>query len=129
MWSYTSVSSSGEHRYWIMPKSKYNTGTTQPSEGLYFDYFTTSGSGTGKFGKRESSSSSGLSNNLSCSSSNWHTVKYVKEGTTLKMYFDDTLEYTGTISWIDNFTDYTLSMMRWSTSGTSKIKNVKFKPL
>ena len=129
MWS-QSPSNTYEHRYFLMPKNKWNSGTTQPTEALYFDYHTnSSGNGQGNFGKRESNSTIKLSDFFNATISTWHTVKYIKEGTTIKMYFDDVLVHIATISWIDNFTDYTLSMMRWNTKGTSKIKNVKFKPL
>ena len=129
MWS-QSPSNTSEHRYFLMPKNKWSSGTTQPTEALYFDYHTdSSGNGQGNFGKRESNSTIKLSDFFNATISTWHTVKYIKEGTTIKMYFDDVLEHIATISWIDNFTDYTLSMMRWRTGGTSKIKNVKFKPL
>ena len=129
MWS-QSPSDTSEHRYFLMPKNKWSSGTTQPTEALYFDYHTnSSGNGQGNFGKRESNSTIELSAFFNAIISTWHTVKYIKEGTTIKMYFDDVLIHTATISWIDNFTDYTLSMMRWKTTGTSKIKNVKFKPL
>ena len=116
----------GEHRYFILPLSQYNSGTTQPQNALYFDQV---GGNNGNFGKRENNSTVPLLNNFSCTGSTYHTIKYVKNGTSVKMYVDDELKVTASISWIDNYSDYSLSMMRWSSKGTSKIRNVKFKPL
>ena len=116
----------GEHRYFILPLSQYTSGTTQPQNALYFDQV---GGNKGNFGKRENNSTVSLLNNFSCTGSTYHTIKYVKNGTSVKMYVDDELKVTASISWIDNYSDYSLSMMRWSSKGTSKIRNVKFKPL
>ena len=116
----------GEHRYFILPLSQYNSGTTQPQNALYFDQM---GGNNGNFGKRENNSTVSLLKNFSCTGSTYHTIKYVKNGTSVKMYVDDELKVTASISWIDNYSDYSLSMMRWSSKGTSKIRNVKFKPL
>ena len=116
----------GEHRYFILPLSQYNSGTTQPQNALYFDQM---GGNNGNFGKRENNSTVSLLNGFSCTGSTYHIIKYVKNGTSVKMYVDDELKVTASISWIDNYSDYSLSMMRWSSKGTSKIRNVKFKPL
>lgn len=59
----------------------------------------------------------------------YHTIQFVKDNTDISVYIDDNLIGSFTLSWIDNYTDYCMSMMRWSASGTSKIKNVKFKQL
>ena len=125
IWS-NNENTSGEHRYFILPLSQYNSGTTQPQNALYFDQV---GGNNGNFGKRENNSTVPLLKNFSCTGSTYHTIKYVKNGTSVKMYIDDELKVTTSISWIDNYSDYSLSMMRWSSKGTSKIKNVKFKPL
>lgn len=117
---------SGEHRYFLLPLSQYNSGTTQPQNALYFDQV---GGNNGNFGKRENNSTVSLLKNFSCTGSTYHTIKYVKNGTSVKMYVDDELKVTETISWIDNYSDYSLSMMRWSSKGTSKIRNVKFKQI
>ena len=116
----------GEHRYFILPLSQYNSGTTQPQYGLYFDQV---GGNTANLGKRENNSTVSLLKNFNCTGSTYHTIKYVKNSTSVKMYVDDELKVTATISWIDNYSDYSLSMIRWSSKGTSKIRNVKFKPL
>lgn len=117
---------SGEHRYFLLPLSQYNSGTTQPQYALFFDQ---KGGDNGVIGKRENNSTVAFLNNFSCTGSTYHTIKYVKNGTSVKMYVDDELKVTETISWIDNYSDYSLSMMRWSSKGTSKIRNVKFKQI
>ena len=115
-----------EHRYFILPLSQYNSGTTQPQNALYFDQL---GENNGNLGKRENNSTVPLLKNFNCTGSTYHTIKYVKNGTSVKMYVDDELKVTATISWIDNYSDYSLSMMRWKSPGTSKIRNVKFKQI
>lgn len=125
IWS-DNTNTTGEHRYFILPLSQYNSGTTQPQNALYFDQV---GGNNGNLGKRENNSTVSLLKNFNCTSSTYHTIKYVKNGTSVKIYVDDELKITATLSWIDNYSDYSLSMMRWSSKGTSKIRNVKFKPL
>lgn len=119
-----SSSDTGEHRFFLLPKSQYNSGTTQPTNAIYVDAFKTKMN----IGKRESSTI-GLYTNLAYGSGSYRNFKIIKDGTDLTFYIDDNLIGTSTISWIGNYSDYCLSMMRWSTSGTSKMKNVKFKPL
>ena len=125
IWS-DNTNTTGEHRYFILPLSQYNSGTTQPQNALYFDQV---GGNNGNLGKRENNSTVPLLKNFNCTGSTYHTIKYVKNGTSVKMYVDDELKVTATISWIDNYSDYSLSMMRWSSKGTSKIRNVKFKQI
>ncbi len=125
IWSNNSNTSS-EHRYFLLPLSQYRSRATQPQYALFFDQL---GGNNGFFGKRENNSTVALSNNFNCTGSTYHTIKYVKNGTTVEIYVDDELKVTTTISWIDNYSDYSLSMMRWTATGTSKIRNVKFKPL
>ena len=114
----------GEHRFFLLPKSQYSSGTTQPTNAIYVDALKTKMN----IGKRESSTV-GLYTNLAYGSGSYRNFKIIKDGTDLTFYIDDNLIGTSTISWIGNHSDYCLSMMRWTTRGTSKIKNVKFKPL
>jgi len=114
----------GEHRFFLLPKSQYSSSTTQPTNAIYVDALKTKM----YIGKRESSTVA-LYTNLAYGSGSYRNFKIIKDGTDLTFYIDDNLIGTSTISWIGNHSDYCLSMMRWSTSGTSKIKNVKFKPL
>ena len=114
----------GEHRFFLLPKSQYSSGTTQPTNAIYVDALKTKMN----IGKRESSTV-GLYINLPYGSGSYRNFKIIKDGTDLTFYIDDNLIGTSTISWIGNHSNYCVSMMRWSTSGTSKIKNVKFKPL
>ena len=125
IWSNNSASS-GEHRFFLLPKSQYSSGTTQPQYGLYIDQLGTS---KGNIGKRQGNSSIGIFTGFTLATNTYHTVKLVKTGTSIQFYCDDDLKATESESWIDNYSDYTFSMMRWSTSGTSKLKNVLIKPL
>ena len=124
-WSDVSLND-GQHRFFLLPKTQYSSGTTQPSYAIWVDYI--GGSNLMQFGKRENSSTIALIN-FSISLSTYHTIKIVKTGTSIEMYADDVLKTTQTLSWIDNYSDYCFSMMRWSASGTSKLRNVKIKPL
>ena len=119
-----SSSDTGEHRFFLLPKSQYNSGTTQPTNAIYVDALKTKMN----IGKRESSTV-GLYTNLAYGSGSYRNFKIIKDGTDLTFYIDDNLIGTSIISWIGNHSDYCLSMMRWTTRGTSKMKNVKFKPL
>ena len=123
---YSNNSSSGEHRFFLLPKTQYSSGTTQPSYAVYMDLL---GSNKANLGKRDNGATSAFVSGFSCTGSTYHTVKIVKTGTSVEIYVDDTLKTTQTLSWIGNYNDYTISMMRWSASGTSKVKNVKFKPV
>lgn len=125
IWSDNSIAS--EHRFFVLPKSLYSSGTSQPSYALYFDV----ASSKANIGKRENGSTIGMpaSSLPSISLSTYHRVKFIKDGTTVEEYLDDTLLATQSMEWADNYSDYCLSMIRWNGSGTSKIKNVKFKKL
>ena len=125
-WSNNSANDSGEHRFFMLPKSQYSSGTTQPQYGLYFDLL---GQNNAKFGKRQSNSSVNVGSSFSATRSTYHSIKLVKNGTSIAFYFNDDLKATESESWIDNYSDYTFSMMRWGTSGTSRLRNVKIKPL
>ena len=120
----TNSTSGSEHRFFLLPKSQYSSGTTQPTEALFIDLLSGS---KAQIGKRESNSTSYFVQNIDATSSTYHTVKIVKTGTSIAFYLDNTLLTTQTVSWIDNYSDYCLSMMRWSASGTSSIRNVTIK--
>ena len=120
--------STGEHRFFIMPKTQYSSGTTQPQYAIYFDLLRNNQLGLGKR-ENNSSQSTGIDTQTGVTLQTYHTIKFVKDGTSISAYIDGSLKGTFTLSWIGNYSDYTVSMMRWSASGTSKIKNVKFKPL
>ena len=119
--------SSGEHRFFILPKTQYSSDTTQPSYAIYFDLLKNN---QVALGKRENNSSQSVGFQMATATlGTYHTIQFVKDNTDISVYIDDNLIGSFTLSWIDNYTDYCMSMMRWSASGTSKIKNVKFKPL
>ena len=118
--------SGGQHRFFLLPKSQYRSNIAQPQSAIYFDNETTNNVHT--FGKRENDSTIEFIRE-SDSLGSYHTIKYIVDGTTVQMYFDDALKTTQTLSWISNYSDYCLSMIRWSADGISKIKNVKIKPL
>lgn len=126
VWSNVSLTN-GQHRFFLLPKSQYMGRTTQPADALYVDYV--GGANRIDLGKRESGSTIGFDSPSNVTMSEYHTVKFVKTGTSVEIYVDGTLKTTQTVLWIDNYSDYCFIMMRWSASGTSKIKNVKFKPL
>ena len=117
--------SGGQHRFFLLPKSQYSDNIAQPQFAIYFDNETTNNVHT--FGKIENDSTIEFIRE-SDSLGSYHTIKYIVDGTTVQMYFDDALKTTQTLSWISNYSDYCLSMIKWS-SGIPKIKNVKIKPL
>ena len=121
------VSGTSERRFFILPKSQYSSGTTQPSYSLLNQI---SGNAL-QFIVRENNSFKDVVYALTDTVVNnqYYTVKYVRDGTSVKRYLDTVLIDTITVNFLDNYSDWTLSMMRWSASGTSKIKNVKIKAL
>ena len=124
-WSNNTYSTS-EHRFFLLPKSQFYSGTTQPTYALCLDMM----SNHSQLCKREDGSTISILDNLpSIADSNYHRIKYVRDGTNISMYIDNVLKTTANISWIDNYSDYCLSMTHWRSSNTSKIKNVKFKVL
>lgn len=125
---YQSVKSGngGQHRYFIMPKTMYNSSTTQPNYGLWSDHETNQNK-IG-FGVRDNNSTvSHVSDPTTIG--NWDNAKWVKDGTSVKVYYNDALKTTQTLSWINNYSNYCFSMMIWSAQGTSHLKNVKVKSL
>ena len=79
-------------------------------------------------GKIENGSSNTIGT-YTVASNQYVTIKYVKNGTSIKVYSDDNLLTTTSLNCIDNYSDWTISVMAWSGSETRYIKNVKFKPL
>ena len=124
-WSNNS-NTNGEHRFFLLPKSQFSTGTTQPQFGLFADQ---KGGDIGSLGKRENNSTNVPYANFQLTGSTWHTVKWVKNSTSVDFYMDTTLKGNQTLSWLDSYSDWCFSMMRWSSKGTSTMKNVKIKPL
>ena len=59
---------------------------------------------------------------------NYHSFKFLKTGTSLESYMDNVLQGTNTLSWLNNYNDYTWIWWVWK-SGTIYAKNIKIKPL
>ena len=124
-WSNNS-NSTGEHRFFLLPKSQFSTGTTQPEFALFADQ---KGGNIGSLGKRDHNLTNAIYANFELTGSTWHTVKWVKYSTSVDFYMDTTLKGNQTLSWLDSYSDWCFSMMRWSSSGTSKLRNVKIKQI
>ena len=54
--------------------------------------------------------------------------KFIRNGTTLQMYHNDTLLDTKTVNWFDTYAPYTISWAIWNT-GTITATNIKIKQL
>ena len=124
LWS-NNTNNSSEFRYFVLPKAQSSTGTTQPTYALFCDALYNQV----RFGKRDSNNTYTISNTIPATNSNYHRIKYIRTDTSVEMYVNDNLKHTETINWLDNYSDYCMQMMRWSQSGTSKLRNVKIKPL
>ena len=59
---------------------------------------------------------------------NWHTFKFVKNGTSVEALIDGTSQGSKTFSWINSYSDYTFLVWLWS-SGTVTVKDVKITKL
>ena len=117
---------SDEHRLFIQPNSLYVVGT-QPSKGLWVQNISTSGM-NGQFGYRDTTTSV-IGNGFSGFSTNeYHTVKFVRNGTSVTCYFDDAEKGSRTIGFLDDYTDWNFYFHLWN-NGTMKIKNIQIKEL
>ena len=115
-----------EHRLFIQPNSLYVVGT-QPSKGLFVQNTTSSGV-NGQFGYRDSTTKTIGSGFSGFSINEYHTVRFVRNGTSVTCYFDDAPKGIGTINFLDDYTDWNFYFHIWN-NGTMKIKNIQIKPL
>ena len=70
-----------------------------------------------------------MSDVLTVRADSYYNIKYVRDGNSLTRYVDNTLVDTINVDFLDNYNDWTFSMIRWSATGSSKMKNVKIKAL
>ena len=115
-----------EHRLFIQPNSLYVVGT-QPSKGLFVQNTTSSGV-NGQFGYRDSTTKTIGSGFSGFSINEYHTVRFVRNGTSVTCYFDDAPKGIGTINFLDDYTDWNFYFHIWN-NGTMKIQNIHIKPL
>ena len=116
--------SNKEHRLFIQPNSLYVVGT-QPSKGLWVQHQRYN---VGGFGDRDSTTGVINSNFFGFSTNEYHTVKFVRNGTTVTCYFDDAQEGSKTINFLDDYTDWNFYFHLWN-NGTMKIQNIQIKEL
>ena len=114
-----------DYRYWILPKSQFN-GMNYPPYAFWFHKKSSRVECNEMLNGNYRYSSVKIQ---STKTNEYVTMKYVKNGTEISAYVDDTLIYTNTCEWIDNYTDYCISLMKWTGDKTMLIKNVKVKPL
>ena len=122
----TGGASNEEHRLFIQPNSLYVVGT-QPSKGLFVQN-TGPSNINGQFGYRDSTTKTIGSGFYGFSTNEYHTVKFVKSGTSVICYFDDDQKGSRTINFLDDYTDWNFYFHIWN-NGTMKIKNIQIKPL
>ena len=120
----TGGTSSNEHRFFIQPNSLYVVGT-QPSKGLWVQHQRYN---VGGFGYRDSTTGVINSNFSGFSINEYHTVKFVRNGTSVTCYFDDAQKGSKTINFLDDYTDWNFYFHIWN-NGTMKIKNIQIKEL
>ena len=120
----TGGTSSNEHRFFIQPNSLYVVGT-QPSKGLWVQHQRYN---VGGFGYRDSTTGVINSSFFGFSTNEYHTVKFVRNRTSVTCYFDDAQKGSGTINFLDDYTDWNFYFHLWN-NGTMKIKNIQIKEL
>ena len=120
----TGGTSNNEHRFFIQPNSLYIVGT-QPSKGLWVQHQRYN---VGGFGDRDSTTGVINSSFFGFSTNEYHTVKFVRNGTTVTCYFDDAQEGSKTINFLDDYTDWNFYFHLWN-NGTMKIQNIQIKEL
>lgn len=122
----TGGTSNNEHRLFIQPNSLYVVGT-QPSKGLWVQNAGSSDI-NGQFGYRDSTTKTIDSGFSGFSINEYHTVKFVRTGTSVTCYFNDALKGAETINFLDDYTDWNFYFHIWN-NGTMKIRNIKIKLL
>lgn len=115
-----------EHRLFIQPNNLYVVGT-QPSKGLWIQNTGLSGI-NGQFGYRDSTTKTIGDGFAGFSINEYHTVKFVRNGTSVTCYFDDDQKGSRTINFLDDYTDWNFYFHIWN-NGTMKIQNIQIKPL
>lgn len=75
---------------------------------------------------RTTSTNEGYGSNAS-TSTEYH-YKIEREGTSVRFYVDDTLIQTRTVSFLSNYSTWSIYSIIWG-NGTQKVKNIKLKPL
>lgn len=120
----TGGTSSNEHRFFIQPNSLYIVGT-QPSKGLWVQHQRYN---VGGFGYRDSTTEVINSSFFGFSTNEYHTVKFVRNGTSVTCYFDDAQKGSKTINFLDDYTDWNFYFHLWN-NGTMKIQNIQIKEL
>ena len=117
----TNVSTSSEQRVFLAPTYSSNS---QPSNGIFFQF----GSSACECGTRTNSSTSGTGS-VSATTNTYYHFKFIRNGNTLTPYINTTQKTAKTTpSWIDNQTNWLLSLILWKT-GTLTWKNMKIKAL
>ena len=115
-----------EHRLFIQPNSLYVVGT-QPSKGLWVQNTGPSGI-NGQFGYRDSTTKTIGDGFNGFSTNEYHTVKFVRNGTSVTCYFDTDQKGSRIINFLDDYTDWNFYFHIWN-NGTMKIQNIQIKPL
>ena len=118
--------SNKEHRFFIQPNSLYVVGV-QPSKGLWIQNIGSS-SINGQFGYRDTTLKVMGGAFYGFSTNEYHTVKFVRNGTSVTCYFNDDQKGMGTINFIDDYTDWNFYFHIWN-NGTMKIQNIQIKEL
>ena len=109
----------------LVPPSQslnYHLGMGKQSSGNYVTIYV------GKNGGGEYSAAPNIS---TVSNNTYYSFKIVKEGTTIKYYWDDVLQHTDTTyaqAWIGNYSEESAKFTTWGTA-TIYLKNMKVKPL
>lgn len=115
-----------EHRLFIQPNSLYVVGT-QPLKGLWVQNTGPNGI-NGQFGYRDSTTQTIGDGFDGFSTNEYHTVKFVRNGTSVTCYFDNDQKGSRTINFLDDYTDWNFYFHIWN-NGTMKIQNIQIKPL
>ena len=123
--SANNISVSSERRCFLLPKSQFSTGTSQPS----YAVFSQIAKNILNLSTRENDINTKMSDVLTVRADSYYNIKYVRDGNSLTRYVDNTLVDTINVDFLDNYNDWTFSMIRWSATGSSKMKNVKIKAL
>jgi hypothetical protein len=119
----TGGTTSNEHRFFIQPNSLY-VSATQPRYGFFID---NRGSSTGGIGYRNNGTTLSIGSTFSTYTVNeYHTVRIVRNGSSLTFHFDGESKGTQAITYLDNYTDWGFYFHLWN-NGTMTVRNLSIK--
>ena len=121
-WTFKMKSTSTGSRFMIVPTA--NKGNSNPNYSIGCQQVSTT-----RVGLYRTTSVTAVGSDTSCTGTEYHEWKIVRDGNTFKWYFDNVqINSDITLTWFDTYTPKTLGFMYWRT-GTMNVKDIVIKVL